>query len=294
MPEKTKRYSIWEKLKDNLFILGTTIPSFLYLFAFLLIVLFYLLKFSFGEGLPILSVFSEIEFRKALLRTFWFMLIGTPLQLFVGIVLALLVYESFKGVGLIRSLFLIPIAIPALVTAVVINLLFSYPFGHINDLFLGKYIFFPKILELPLNFSGSEFLSIGLAMLGKVWRDMPISMLIILAGLQTIEKEGYEAAQIMGANFYQRFKYITLPLLTPVISTVLILRSIENWKEFIFPFIIAPAYPLLGVLIERLYHIQQNPHLAGACALWLVLFIGATTFLFTFLTKTVRAYLVKV
>ncbi len=294
MPEKTEKYSIWEKLKDNLLILGITIPCFLYLFAFLIIVLFYLLKFSFSEGLPVLSVFSEAEFRKALLRTFWFMLIGTPLQLAVGMILALLVYESFKGVGLIRSLFLIPIAIPALVTAVIINLLFSYPFGHVNDLLLGKYILFPKILELPLNFSGSEFLSIGLAMLGKVWRDMPISMLIILAGLQTIEKEGYEAAQIMGANFYQRFKYITLPLLTPAISTVLILRSIENWKEFVFPFVLAPAYPLLGVLIDRLYHVQQNPYMAGACALWLVLFIGATTFLFTFSTKIVRAYLVRV
>lgn len=294
MLKKIKKYSTWEKLKDNLFIIGITVPSFLYLFAFLVIVLFYLFKFSFGEGLPILSVFSEGEFRKALWRTFWFMLVGTPLQLMVGIILALLVYESFKGVGLVRSLFLVPIAIPALVTAVILNLLFSYPFGHINDLFLGKHFFFPKIFTAPLNFSGSEFFSISLAMLGKVWRDMPIAMLIILAGLQTIEKEGYEAAQIMGASFWQRFKYITLPLLTPAISTVLILRSIENWKEFIFPFIVAPAYPLLGVLIERLYHVEQNPQLACACALWLVIFIGASVFLFTFLTKTIRAYLVKV
>ncbi|KPL04402.1 MAG: hypothetical protein AMJ90_00795 [candidate division Zixibacteria bacterium SM23_73_2] len=294
MLRKTKSYSIWEQIKDNLFIIGITIPSFLYLFAFLVIVLFYLFKFSLGEGLPILSVFAEIEFREALWRTFWFMLVGTPLQLVVGIILALLVYESFKGVGLIRSLFLVPIAIPALVTAVIINLLFSYPFGHINDLLLGKYVFFPKILSFPLNFSGSEFFSIGLAMLGKVWRDMPIAMLIILAGLQTIDREAYEASEIMGASFWQRFKYITLPLLTPAISTVLILRSIENWKEFIFPFIIAPAYPLLGVLIERLYHVEQNPQLACACALWLVIFIGTTTFLFTFLTKTVRSQLIKV
>ena len=294
MSRKIKRYSIWEKLKDNLLILGITIPAFLYLFAFLVIVLFYLMKFSFSGGLPIISILNEAEFRQAFIRTFWFMLIGTPLQLAVGIILALLVYESFRGVGLVRSLFLVPIAIPALVTAVIINMLFSYPFGHINDLFLGKYIFFPKILEVPVNFIGSEFLSIGLAMLGKIWRDMPISMLIILAGIQTIDQDEFEAAQIMGANFWQRFKYITLPLLTPAISTVLILRSIENWKEVIFPFVIAPAYPLLGVLIERLYHVQQNPPLAGACALWLVLFIAATILLFTFLTNSVRKHLVKV
>ena len=220
--------------------------------------------------------------------------VGTPLQLVVGLLLALLIQQSFKGVGMVRSFFMIPIAIPALVTAIIIDLVFSYPFGPINDLLLGRHGFFPQIVNVPINWSGSEPLSLGLAILGKTWRDMPISMLILLAGLQTIEREQYEAAKTMGAKAWQEFKYLTLPLLTPAILTILILRSIENWKEFVFPFILAPAYPLLGVLIERLYHIEQNPALAASVALCLVALIGVTTLIFTLITKMVRKYLVRV
>jgi len=220
--------------------------------------------------------------------------VGTPLQLVVGLLLALLIQQSFKGVGMVRSLFMIPIAIPALVTAIIIDLLFSYPLGPINDLLLGRHAFFPQIVSLPVNWSGSEFLSLGLAILGKTWRDMPISMLILLAGLHSIELEQYEAAKTMGARSWQQFKYLTLPLLTPAILTILILRSIENWKEFVFPFVLAPAYPLLGVLIERLYHVEQNPALAASVALGLVILIALTTLIFTTITKMVRKYLVRV
>jgi ABC-type sugar transport system permease subunit len=220
--------------------------------------------------------------------------IGTPLQLLVGLLLALLVHQSVRGVGAVRSLFMVPIAIPALVTAIIIDLLFSYPVGPINDLLLGRHALFPQIINFPVNWSGSEFLSLGLAILGKTWRDMPISMLILLAGLQSIEREQYEAAQTMGARTWQQFKYLTLPLLTPAILTILILRSIENWKEFIFPFVLAPAYPLLGVLIERLYHVERNPALAASAALGLVILIALTTLIFTGVAKMVRRYLVRV
>ncbi len=252
------------------------------------------MKFSLSGDIPFIHLLTLDEFKAALWRSFWFMGVGTPLQLVVGLLLALLIQQSFKGVGMIRSLFMIPIAIPALVTAIIIDLLFSYPFGPINDLLLGRHGFFPQIVSLPVNWSGSEFLSLGLAVLGKSWRDMPISMLILLAGLHSIELEQYEAAKTMGAKSWQQFKYLTLPLLTPAILTILILRSIENWKEFVFPFVLAPAYPLLGVLIERLYHVEQNPALAASVALGLVILIALTTLVFTTITKMVRKYLVRV
>ncbi len=294
MPGSIKPSSLLPKLKSNLFIIGFFIPAFLYLFSFLGIILLFLLKFSFSGNLPFLHLLSFDEFKAALGRTFWFMGVGTLLQLGVGLMLAILIQQSFKGVGVVRSLFITPIAIPALVTAVIIDLLFSYPFGPINDLLLGRHDFFPRLVSLPVNWSGSEFLSLGLAILGKTWRDMPISMLILLAGLQSIERDQYEAAKTMGAKGWQQFKYVTLPLLTPAILTILILRSIENWKEFIFPFVLAPAYPLLGVLIERLYHVEQNPALAASVALGLVILIALTTLVFTIITKMVRRYLVRV
>lgn len=294
MPGSTKVSSLLFRLKDNLFILLILIPALLYLFAFLVLVFSYLFSQSFSSGLPFLALWKDPEFKKALVRTLWFVGLGTPLQLLAGLILALLVCKSFKGVGMIRSIYMLPIAIPALVTAITLNILFSYPFGHINDLLLGRHFFFPRVIEIPINWGGSEFLSLMLALLGKVWRDMPISMLIILAGLQRIEKEEFEAAQTLGASSWQQFKYITLPLLTPAIMTVLILRSIECWKEFIFPFVIAPSYPILGVLIERLYHAEQNPQAGAAVALFLATLIALTAAIFTYGAKFVRTRLVRV
>ena len=294
MPRSIKLSSLLLRLKSNLFTIGFFIPAFLYLFSFFVIISVFLLKFSFSGDIPLIHLLSVDEFKAALWRSFWFMGVGTPLQLVVGLLLALLIQQSFKGVGVVRSLFMIPIAIPALVTAIIIDLLFSYPFGPVNNLLLGRHDFFPQIVSLPINWSGSEFLSLGLAVLGKTWRDMPISMLILLAGLQSIELEQYEAAKTMGARRGQQFKYLTLPLLTPAILTILILRSIENWKEFVFPFVLAPAYPLLGVLIERLYHVEQNPALAASVALGLVILIALTTLVFTSITKMVRKYLIRV
>jgi ABC-type sugar transport system permease subunit len=294
MLKSIKTSSLLSRLKSNLFTIGFFIPAFLYLFSFLVIILVFLLRFSFSESAPLLHLFSSAEFKQALWRSFWFMGVGTPLQLVVGLLLALLIQHSFRGVGVVRSLFMIPIAIPALVTAIIIDLLFSYPFGPVNDLLTGRHGFFPGLIGLPVNWSGSEFLSLGLAILGKTWRDMPISMLILLAGLHSIDREQYEAAKTMGARSWQQFKYLTLPLLTPAVLTILILRSIENWKEFVFPFVLAPSYPLLGVLIERVYHVEQNPALAASVALGLVILIAFTTLVFTWITKMVRKHLVRV
>lgn len=294
MPESTKVSSLLFRLKDNFLILLILVPALLYLFAFLFLVFSYLLSQSFSSGLPFLAIWQDPEFKRALVRTLWFAGLGTPLQLLAGLVLALLIYKSFTGVGVIRSVFILPIAIPALVTAITLNILFSYPFGHINDLLLGRHSLFPALTQTPVNWGGSEFLSLMLALLGKVWRDMPISMLIILAGLQSIEKEEYEAAQTLGASDWQQFKYITLPLLTPAIMTVLILRSIECWKEFIFPFVIAPSYPVLGVLIERLYHVEQNPQAGAAVALFLVILIASTAAIFSYGAKVIRTRLIRV
>ncbi|HEX7401234.1 MAG TPA: sugar ABC transporter permease [candidate division Zixibacteria bacterium] len=294
MLNSIKISSLLLKAKDNLFILLILIPALLYLFIFFILVSFFLFSQSFSSGMPFFALWKNPEFIPALVRTLWFVGLGAPLQLVAGLILALLVYQSIKGVGMIRSIFMLPIAIPALVSAICLNILFSYPFGHINDLLLGRHSFFPQLIKTPINWGGSEFLSLLLALGGKVWRDMPISMLIILAGLQSIEKEKYETAQTLGASRWQQFKYITFPLLLPAILSVLVLRSVECWKEFIFPFVIAPSYPVLGVLIERLYHAEQNPQEGAAAALFLVILIAGTAVIFTQGAKFLRKRMIRV
>jgi ABC-type sugar transport system permease subunit len=208
---------------------------------------------------------------------------------------AFLVVREFAGRGVIRSVLILPLAIPAIVTAIMLYIMFDFPGGHINDILMGRHSFFPfQLIAEPVNWRGSGFFALIVSIVGKVWRDMPISMLIILAGLQSISKDQYEAAATMGASTFQTFMKITLPLLTPAMATVLVLRSIEVWKEFIFPFILAGSYPLLATLIERAYHEWRDPHEASAIALILLGLIILSTIVIFYVLKWLRKQLVKV
>jgi len=292
-------------IKKNWFAIAMAIPAFLYLIAFLVLILDRAVVLSLTyiapdltETYPTLRNYVELanksEFWDALRRTFFFTLIGTPLELIVGLVLAGLINKEFRGRGIFRSIFIIPLAIPGIVTAIIIWIISNYPFGHINDILIGKYWFFPRIIFEPINWRGSAFAALTLSMLGKVWRDMPISMLILLSGLQAIGIDQYEAAQTMGAGPWQKFRYITIPLLLPAISIVLVLRSIEMWKEFIFPFILAPRYPLLGTLIDDAYHLWNEPAAASAISIILVACIGISTAFLFYSLNWLRKALVKI
>jgi ABC-type sugar transport system permease subunit len=267
------------------------IPAAVFLLGFLIIVLVYLfsMSFSVAEEMHTLTpslqnvkaVFEMPEFREALHNTTLFVLAGTPLELLAGLLLALLLYHHGRFRSSVRSMLIIPVAIPALVTATLLFILFDFPGGHINHMLMGKYAIFPQILEAPVNWRGSKFFSLGVALLGKVWRDTPISMLILLAGVNAVDPELTDAAKTMGAGALQRFRMIILPLIMPALSAVVLLRSIEMWKEFIFPFVLAGQHDLLGTLIESLYNDWGHSHMAAFVALVLVgcIMISAIVFI---------------
>lgn len=279
------------------------IPAAIYLLGFLIIVLTYLVGLSFtyiGDGRTVFPYTGHLfyvlnlpEFREALNNTFFFVLVGTPLELIFGLWLALMLYQSFPARNVIRSILIIPLAIPTLVTATLLFILFDYPGGHINHLLMGKYSIIPKIIEYPLNWRGSKVFSLGISMLGKVWRDTPISMLILLSGLNTIDPELTDAAKTLGTGWFQRLRHLTLPLIMPSISAVVLLRSIEMWKEFIFPFILAGRYDLLGTLIESLYNNWGHSESAAVVALILVICIIASSFIFFWFLELFRRALVR-
>jgi ABC-type sugar transport system permease subunit len=231
--------SLWSTIKELVvkhgFAITLLTPAFIYTAFFTVIIIFSLLQLSLSGAddgaFPTLANYSQIiyssDFWDAFWRTVSFVALGTPLQLAAGLILAVVIHRKFMGRGIVRSIFLLPITIPCIVTAVIAAyMLFSYPFGHINDLLLGKHML-PQMVDKPVNWYTSPTTALGLSLITKVWRDMPISMLILLAGLQSISRDQYEAAQTMGASAVQQFAYITIPLLVPAISTVLVLRSIE-------------------------------------------------------------------
>jgi ABC-type sugar transport system permease subunit len=280
------------------------IPASLYLLGFLIVVLVYLVGLTLSHSVrgaivfptfePLWTVMRMPEFADALSNTAVFALIGTPLELVAGIFMALLVYRSFRAREVVRSLLLVPLAVPALVTATLLFILFDFPGGHVNALLMGKYSFFPQVVGAPINWRSVKVFALGVSLLGKVWRDMPISMLIILAGLNAIDPELLDAAKTMGASFAKRLRLVIIPLILPAISSVVLLRSLEMWKEFIFPFVLAGRYNLLGTLIESLYNKWGKSNEAAAVALILVACIVVSTFLFMWCMELVRKYVLKV
>lgn len=281
------------------------IPAALYLLGFLLIVLVYLVGLSFsGGGVtepdrfpslgPLKTVLNMPEFWEALRNTAVFVIIGTPLELVSGLFMALLLYRSFRTRNFFRSLFLIPLAIPALVTATLLFILFDFPGGHVNHLLMGKYPLFPQVLSAPVSWRSGSVFALGISMLGKVWRDLPISMLILTAGLNGVDPEFFDAAKTMGAGFFRRLRYVILPLIIPSVSAVVLLRSLEMWKEFIFPFVLAGRHNLLGTLIESLYNNWGRSSDAAVVALALVMSIVVSTAAFMWLMERARRLLVRI
>ncbi len=275
------------------------LPAFFYLAGFLIVILYYLFSLSLSASAwsagweNYHTVIFSADFLIALKNTIFFVVIGTPLELVVGMVLALLLYRSFAGRGIIRSIFIIPLAIPTIVTATILFVLFVFPSGHINNLLTGKHAFFPALVQEPINWRNSAFFAMGISMLGKVWRDMPISMLILLAGLNAIDHEQYDAAETMGAGSLIKFRMVTLPSILPAVGTVLLMRSIEMWKEFVFPFILAPSFPLLGTYLESLYR-WGHPEQAAVVALVILFCIAVSTVVIHGLTRGIRNFLVKI
>lgn len=266
-----------KSLKEHLYNVWPLFPAAIFLIFFLVIVVVYIItiSFSFESVFPsfisLSAVLNDEEFYKALVNTLAFVVVGTPIELMVGIALAMLVYKAYWLKTAVRSLFIIPFAIPGLVTATIIFIMFDSQGGFVNDLLQGHYPIFPEIIDHDINWRGNTAFALTLSLLGKVWRDMPISMLIILSGLNSIDPQILDAAKTLGAGFRVRFTKILLPIIFPAMTMVLLLRSVEMWKEFIFPYILAGNNNLLGTLIESLYVSYAGQRQSEAALVALVL-----------------------
>ncbi len=267
-----------EQLKD----IWPLFPAALYLLLFLVVVLVYLfyIGFTYGGAFPTLApaqnVFTNPLFVESLINTLLFVVVGTPLELFVGLFLAIQIYQSYCCRSLIRSFFVIPLATPGLVVATLLYILFNPHVGFMHHLVQGNYWFFPQITTTAIDWRENQFFALGISLFGKVWRDMPLAMLILLSGLNSIDEELLDAAQTLGAGLRIRMMRIILPLLFPAMTTVLLLRSVEMWKAFLFPHVLAGNHYLLGTLIEMFAIGFQKENEAAVVALVLVVCIVVT------------------
>jgi len=153
---------------------------------------------------------------------------ATILAVFFGLVAALLLNRPFPGRGITRAVFLIPYVAPIVSVAFVWRwMLDPRPSGVINDLLIRL-----GLLDKPVAFLAQRGLALILVILFDAWRYFPFAMLMILARLQAIDNTLYEAAEVDGANPWQKFRHITLPELRFVLGAVFLLRLIWTFNKF--------------------------------------------------------------
>ena len=186
------------------------------------------------------KVFFKNDFKDLLLTTFYFTFFGTLGAIIFGVLAAQLVNQKFSGRTFMRSILLFPYVGPVVALAYTWTLLLDPNSGTLNALLI-KF----QILDQPINLLGQkyltfQFLGIDLKLrlalttviFFEIWRYFPLAFLFVLARLQAIPKDLYEAADVDGAGPLNKFFNITLPQITAIISILFMIRFIWNFNKF--------------------------------------------------------------
>jgi len=173
------------------------------------------------------ELWHDTLFRNSIWETIKFTLITVAFEFVLGLVIALVVNSSFKGRGAMRAIMLVPWAIPTVVAAQMWKWMLDDTFGVINDLMMKIHL-----ISHPHAWIASPGTALGAVAAVDIWKTTPFVALLLLAGLQVIPQDLYEAARVDGANVLQQFWKITLPLLKPAILVTLIFRTLDALRVF--------------------------------------------------------------
>ncbi len=181
---------------------------------------------------------SDGQFWNAWWHTLAFTAISGALETLVGMVLALVLYERFRGRGLLRALVLIPWAIPTVVTSRMFGWLFDGQNGVVNFVLHGLHL-----TSGYIDFLGSTRWAMPTIIVADVWKTAPFMALLILAGLHTIPDSLLESARIDGASGLRAFWSIRLPLLLPSLLIASLLRALDAFRIFDLPYVLTGGGP---------------------------------------------------
>ena len=224
-------------------------------------------------------------FWKSLSVTFYYTLVSVPLSLAFSFALALLVNVNVRGIAIFRMLFYLPSIVPLVVSAVLWLWIFNSELGLLNALF--HWVGLPKVLWLQdSNWAMPALIIMSLWTVGG-------GMVIFLAGLQGIPVHLYEAAEIDGANYWQRFWNVTIPMMSPVIFFNLVIGLINALQNFVPGYLMTQGGPQNSTLFYGLYIFRsafRDFKMGYAAALSWVLFaivLALSVFVFRYLGRLV-------
>jgi len=187
-------------------------------------------------------------FLTALAHTLVYAVVALTIEFLLGLALAMLLNGRMRGRSAFRAMMLVPMMLPAVVVGVVWRLMLNPNFGAINGTLKGW-----GVNTDSLTWTASPKLAMASVIIADVWQWTPFMFLILLAGLQAIPQEPYEAALIDGASAWQTFLHVTLPLLKPAILIALLLRTMDLLRVFDQIFILTEGGPGFATETASLY-----------------------------------------
>ena len=182
---------------------------------------------------------QDSYFRDSIWTTVQFSLITVVAEFVLGLVIALVVNSNFRGRGMMRAAMLIPWAIPTVISAQMWKWMYHDIYGVINDLLVNRL----HILDSNIAWVSQPDTSLWAIAAVDIWKTTPFVALLLLAGLQVIPEDVYEAATVDGANRLQQFLRITMPLLRPAIVVALIFRTLDALRVFDVFYVMFGARP---------------------------------------------------
>jgi trehalose/maltose transport system permease protein len=163
----------------------------------------------------------------SLWNTVWFALVSVSLETLLGLVFALVLHVAFPGRALLQAIVLVPWAIPSVVSARMWGWMLNDQFGVVNDLLMKL-----GVIASPIAWTADAGTALWAVVFVDVWKTTPFMALLILAGLQMVPKDLYEAARIDGAGPVRSFLLITLPLIRPALLVAVVFRALDALRMF--------------------------------------------------------------
>ncbi len=247
------------------------LPLIGFIFGFTLIPILHSITFGFttkAGGFTLdnyFQLFANTQFHAALRNTVVLTAVGLSFQMVTGLGLALILTRTFKLRGFFRSLLLVPIGVPTIVSGVTLMYIFDSS-GYLNE-----FLFRLGLIQLPIDWAAGGARTILMIVFADMWKVTPMVVLLMLAGLESIPEELYEAAAVDGATGWRAFWRITLPLLRPAITMTVIIRGVDAFRIFELPLILAGRVnPVLATFAYTEYNQYQNIHTSGAAATFLL------------------------
>jgi multiple sugar transport system permease protein len=194
------------------------------------------------------KVLNSAEFWASMGRTLYYVFVSLAVQIIIGIWVAVVLNQEFRGRRFVRSVMLLPWAIPNIVNAVMWEWIYNASYGALNGLLIQLGITSEKISWL-----GSKLLALNMIIAADTWKMVPFYAILLLAGMQSIPKDLYESATIDGSGGWKSFFHITLPMLKPVLLVIMVLRTMQCFGVFDIIYILTKGGPANGTMTISYY-----------------------------------------